>query len=184
MGWPQTGFDPIPLPNPPSLAPTPHGRGSRSPGSGNATPALVTGGGEWMGTGKGAPQRGWDGKRSRKGGIWEESSTAWVVSGEGKAPDPLYKYSQANTRREQNISTGRKNSGENKGCRLEQVIPGYQPQPLYMGTLQAASPKRSLEISPSESALTPLGMCIVSCSSLEFQGVCRTCRTWRKRWEK
>lgn len=71
------------------------------------------------------PRSGWDGKRNRKGRIWEESSTAWVVSGKEKALDLLYKYSQANTRREQNISTGRRNSGENKGSGLEQVIPGY-----------------------------------------------------------
>lgn len=118
----------------PPRCPQPTGGDSRSPEVEMPPPALVTGG--WMGTGKGAPQEwlGW--KRSGKGGIWEEPSTAWVVSGEGKAPDPLYKYSQANTRREQNISTGRKNSGENKGSGLERVIPGFRPQLWYLGMLQ------------------------------------------------
>lgn len=100
-----------------------------------APPALLTGGG-WMGTGNGAAQERLGRERSGKGGIWEEPSTAWVVSGEGKAPDPLYKYSQANTRREQNISTGRKNSGENKGSGLERVFLGFRPQPRYPGMPQ------------------------------------------------
>lgn len=91
----------------------PMGGDSRTPENGNATPSSGHRGKHW-GQGQEQPRSGWDGKRSRKSRIWEESSTAWVVSGEGKAPNPLYKYSQANTRREQNISTGRKSSGKTK----------------------------------------------------------------------
>lgn len=172
-GWGGSSLDFIPLLSQIHLPRCQHptGRGSRSPGSGNATPSSGHGGDGW-GQGKEHPRGGWDGKRSGKGRIWEESSTAWVVSGKGKAPDPLYKYSQANTRREQNISTSRKNSGENKGSRVEQVIPGYRPQPLHLGhSSPVPAPaegtvckKRGALRFPPQSALTSLGMWVLSCS--------------------
>jgi len=111
---------PVHHPNPPSWMPTHtkkrclQARGlQESLGSGTSSErpssVLVTRAGS-METGKGAHQSCWDGKRSGKPAIWEESNTAWVVYRLARRRLRILSIntSKANTRRNQSVSIDRK----------------------------------------------------------------------------